>query len=354
MGLDIVICIDDKGNQGLTNAVSHVEVQEKMDQNSSFKLHFMVDICKEDIARDMDASTAPGKILSVLAKVKDDMVCLVKGPITQSESNLQHGGAGSWIQVQGEDMGYQMNRETKFANLSAVKDSDIVRKLISGNDNMTPDVEETNGTHEEENHSFVQTETDLQIIRRLGKQNGFHFWTTYTKEGKATGHFRPRDLNGNAKQKLAVNMADNNIDNLRIIVDSKRPTQTIGRQIDLRSKEEMGNDVKLNDTVLAKTGLSGAAGSNAQTMQLAPVVDSGGALKARSEAALKELQWFITATCKTSLQRLCDVLRSHTIVDVQGAGTKHSGKYYVTSVKHTIDAVGYTMDIELARNGWGI
>ncbi|ULQ53237.1 phage late control D family protein [Flavihumibacter fluvii] len=354
MGLDIVICIDDKGNQALTDAVSNIEVQEKMDQNSSFKLHFMVDICKEDIARDMDATTAPGKILSVLAKVKDDLVCLVKGPITQVESNLEHGGAGSWIQVQGEDMGYQMNRTTKFANLSAVKDSDIVRKLIAGNDNMTPDVEETNGSHEEENHSFVQTETDLQTIRRLGQQNGFHFWITCTNKGEATGHFRTRDLNGKAKQVLTVNLADNNIDALRITVDSKRPSQTIGKQIDLRTKEEMGGEVKLTDTVLAKTGLPGAAGSNVQTMQLAPVVDSAGALKARSDAALKETQWFITATCKTNLHRLCDVVRVHTIVEIQGAGTKHSGKYYVTGVKHTIDAVGYTMDIELARNGWGI
>jgi hypothetical protein len=41
-------------------------------------------------------------------------------------------------------------------------------------------------------------------------------------------------------------------------------------------------------------------------------------------------------------------------VEVQGAGAKHSGKYYVTAVKHNIDAVAYTMDIELARNGWGI
>ena len=354
MGLDIVICIDDKGNQALTDAVSNVEVHEKMDQNTTYKLHFMVDICKEDIARDMDANTAPGKILSVLVNVKDEMVCLVKGPVTQVESSLEHGGAGSWIQVQGEDMGYQMNRTTNFSNLSSVKDSDIVRKLISRNDDMTPDVEETAATHEEDNHSFVQTETDLQVIRRLGQQNGYHFWITCTNKGKATGHFRTRNLDGKPKQTLTVNLADNNIDNLRITVDSKRPTTVIGKQIDLRSKEEMGNDVKLSDTVLSKTALSVAAGSNSQTMQLAPAADSAGAMKARSEAVLRDAQWFITATCRTSLRRLCDVMRVHTIVEVQGAGTKHSGRYYVNAVKHTIDAVGYVMDIELARNGWGI
>ena len=43
----------------------------------------------------------------------------------------------------------------------------------------------------------------------------------------------------------------------------------------------------------------------------------------------------------------------HTIVEVQGAGNRYSGKYYVTGVKHIIDASAYKMELELARNAWG-
>jgi hypothetical protein len=55
----------------------------------------------------------------------------------------------------------------------------------------------------------------------------------------------------------------------------------------------------------------------------------------------------------TSLHRLCDIVRFHTIVLVQGAGSRHSGKYYVTGVKHKIDAAAHKMELELQRNGWG-
>jgi hypothetical protein len=82
-------------------------------------------------------------------------------------------------------------------------------------------------------------------------------------------------------------------------------------------------------------------------------VDDVGAFQNRSEAALREAQWFINATCSTSIFRLCKVVRFHTLVNLKGAGTRHSGKYYVTAVRHVIDAATHNMDLELARNAWG-
>jgi hypothetical protein len=88
-------------------------------------------------------------------------------------------------------------------------------------------------------------------------------------------------------------------------------------------------------------------------MHFAPAVDDQGALNARSKGVLREAQWFINATCHTSLHRLCKIVRNHTIVSVVGAGSRHSGKYYVTGVRHKIDAADHNMDLELARNAWG-
>ena len=56
---------------------------------------------------------------------------------------------------------------------------------------------------------------------------------------------------------------------------------------------------------------------------------------------------------QTSLHKLSALIRVHTVVQVRGAGTRHSGKYYVTGVKHSIDATNHKMEIELARNGIG-
>src|SRR4051794_27016007 len=114
MGLNILVCVDDVANESLTNQVSSVEVYEKIDQNTTYKLNFMVDVCDQDIARTLETETDPGKILSVLVQADDELACLVKGPVTQKEAHLQHGGAGSWIHVEGEDTGYHMDQTTNF------------------------------------------------------------------------------------------------------------------------------------------------------------------------------------------------------------------------------------------------
>ncbi|MBD0259232.1 MAG: hypothetical protein ICV83_26235 [Cytophagales bacterium] len=354
MGLNILICVDDEPNQDLTQEVSRVEVYEKIDQNTTYKLNFLVDVCSDDIARTLDRNTDPGTILSVVVQTDQGRTCLVKGPVTQKEAHLQHGGAGSWIHVEGEDTGYNMDQEVNFRVTPSGTDAEIVTQLISRNDHMTPDVEDTpDSAHEEENHSLVQREPDLSFIRSLARRNGYHFWITYTDAGRATGHFRSRTLAGEPAATLVVNLENYNIESLRISADTRRPTQTVGRQLNLRNKSVIGDTVSLDDTPLGAQSLAAAAGRNAQTMHLAPTIDDAGAMQARSRAALRDAQWFIHATCRASLGRLSKVVRSHTIVNVQGAGSRHSGRYYVNGVKHVIDAAAHLMELELTRNAWG-
>ncbi|NCA84371.1 MAG: hypothetical protein EOM83_02225 [Clostridia bacterium] len=354
MGLDVLICIDDIPNESLTQNVSSVEVYEKMDQNTTYKLNFSVDVCDGDIAQTIEVDTAPDIILSVMANVNDDLVCLVKGPVTQQQSQLKHGGSGSSLIIEGEDTGHTLDHTPNYQITDSGTDAEIATTIISGRNQMTADVESTaDSAHSEENHSHVQRESDLSLLRNLARRNGFHFWITYSGVGIATGHFRPRSVEGEPANTLIVNNENNNIDLLRVNADSTRPSRTEGRQLNLRTKTVIGGQSVLEDTILGTTGLSELNGAEPQTIQLAPAVDDAGAMEARSRGALRDAQWFIKATCQTSLHRLCNIVRFHTIVEMQGAGSRHSGKYYVTGVKHKIDAVGHVMDLELERNAWG-
>ena len=353
MGLDILIAINDQTDSQLSDQVSNVEVYEKIDQNTQYKLTFMVDICDEDIARSLGEKTSPGSTLSVVARVKDDLVCLVKGPVTQQEIHLQHGGSGSWIKVEGEDTGYGLDRTVSF-NVFTGTDADIVTGILSNSPQMSADVESTpQSSHEEEDNSLVQRETDLSLIRSLARRNGYHFWITYTNEGEATGHFRSRSLDGTPGADLIINADTYNIESLRLNADARSPSRVISRQLNLRTKEVMGGETTLDDPRLGEDGLQTVAGGEGQSIHLAPVVDDAGALDARSTAALRDAQWFIHATCKTSVFRLCKIVRAHTLVNLQGAGSRYSGKYYVSGVRHTIDPAAHVMDLELERNAWG-
>ena len=355
MGLNILIYVNDQPNDTLTQMVSTVEVYEKIDENTHYKLHFVVDVCDGDIAQSLQTTTANGTILSVLVQTNNGLSCLVKGPVLQQESNLQHGGAGSWIKVEGDDFGYVMDHTTQFRVTDSGTDADIVSQLISSYPEMTADVEATpSSTHDENNHSHVQRESNLSVIKTLARRNGFHFWITVDESGQSTGHFKPRSLDGTPTADLIVNAEDNNIEALHLNADTRRPTETVGMQVNLRNREIIGDNVSLDDPTLGTDGLATAAGSTAQTVHMAATVDDGGAMRTRSEAALRDTQWFVTATCRTSMHRMCNkLIRFHTLVNMAGAGSRYSGKYYVNGVKHTIDAAAHVMELELARNAWG-
>jgi phage protein D len=356
MGLGVYIAVNDQPNSELTEQVSSIEVYEKMDHPTTYKIRFMVDICDDDIAQALEEYTYPGSMLSILVEQKDKRINLVKGPVVNQQAHLQHGGAGSWLDVEGTDTSLEMDLQPPGGTKewTDFTDGDIVRTILE-NYNLARDVKDTpDSAHKEDDHSLIQKKSDLGQIRELGERNGFHFWITYDAEGNKTGHFRPRQLTGNIATTLVVNLENNNIENLRVAWDIRRPSVSESRQINLRNKEEIKGRVSLADEeTLGGKNLIEVANFFTDILFLTMPADDAGTLMARNRAVIREAQWFITATCRTSMDRLCHLLRAHTLVEVQGAGKRHSGKYYVTGVKHTINALAHTMEVELARNAWG-
>ena len=355
MGLGIQIMVNNTVNEKLTGQVSSVEVHEIMDQPTQYKINFMIDICDKDIAKSLHDVTDPHAILGILVAVKDELVCLVNGPVTKQKVNLQHGGAGSSLQVEGTDDTHLMDKKTTSNKPSTDSDSTIVRTIFSHH-SLTSDIEDTgDSTHHEDNHSLSQIDSDFELVKQLAGRNGYHFWITYDEKGKPTGHFRSRNLAQTPQNKLIVNLENNNIDQLNIEWDIDRPTKIHVKQVNLNNKTIIEEDVTLeNEEILGEVSLKDLAKDKDKAIQLTFHVDDVGAMIKRGLAALKEAHWFITARCQTSLHKLCDdIVRPHTIVTVDGAGSRHSGKYYVTGVNHTIDAANHKMDVTLARNGWG-
>jgi hypothetical protein len=82
-------------------------------------------------------------------------------------------------------------------------------------------------------------------------------------------------------------------------------------------------------------------------------VDDAGELSLRAQSLLREAGWFVRCEGESDLARLGTVLRVGTIVELQGAGALHSGKYLVWSVRHSIGPVDHTMKFVLVRNAVG-
>ena len=351
MGLGIAVAVNGSTDEELAQA-STVEVFERMGETTTFSIRYELDISEGDLPLLVDGRLDVGSDLSILVPLDNTTHCLVKGPLHGQNIHFEHGGAGSWVEIKGSDTSIVMDRATQSVVWSDVKDSEAVQSIL-GNYGYTPDVQVTSAGHFENKHVLIQRESDLSFVRRLARRNGFNFWVTCDELGTETAYFKRPPLEGSVSAELIINLDSPNLASLDIEWDVERPTSMEGKQLDLNSKTDI--DVAVNQTpqsILGDRSLSAITG-DIRSVHLSAPVDDAGDVQARGEAALIEADWFIRTTCQTTLENLGALVRAHTVLELRGAGSRFSGKYYVAGVRHSINATEHRMELELVRNGWG-
>jgi phage protein D len=354
MGLGIVIASNDQPDDTLSNAV-WVEVHERMGAIALYRIRYDLDTDQGDFPTLTDGSNIDaGSMLSVIVPLNGKNNCLVRGPVTGQHINFQHSVGGSYVEVEGKDTSIVMARQTQAVVWSDLTDSDAVSQILgSGSYQFTADVSSTSPGHYEDKHTLVQRGSDLEFVRRLARRNGFLFWVDSDDQGNSTAHFKRPVLSGSPALNLDINIDTNNLAALDLSWDVEHSTSVEAAELNLNDKSQI--DGSVTSSPLASMGtqsLSDITGDVRSGHVHAPVDDAGD-LQARGEGALIEAGWFIRASGRTSVSALGDVLRANTIVQLRGVGTRHSGNYYVASVRHTIDVSAHYMDFELIRNGWG-
>jgi hypothetical protein len=245
-----------------------------------------------------------------------------------------------------------MDRENKAAVWSDLTDSDAVSAIV-GTYGLQPDIESSAACHMETKHTLVQRDTDLQFVRRLARRNGCLFWITADQSGFETAHFKRPALGDSPENELIINLDSANLEALDIIWDIENPTSATAMQLDLNTKSSIDGGVgTVSLPTLGSIPLASITNQTRSSYLSAPVDDVGD-LQARTEAALIDKSFFLRAFTRTTAQALGSVVRAHSVVRVRGAGSRHSGNYYCSGVRHVIEEGIHRMELELLRNGWG-
>lgn len=350
MGLGIAIAVDGVADDALASA-TQVEVYERMGEAVKYRIQYTLENIEGDFPQLAESKLGPGSQLSIVVPVDGIPQYLVTGPVMKQQIHFEHGSGGSVFEVHGMDSTVKMDRESKTAIWADLTDSQAVEQIL-GIYFPTQDVEATSAGHLENKHALVQRDTDLRFVRRLAKRNGFQFWVDVDAAGMETAHFRRTRLTGDPEAEIVINLAHPSARGLDLSWDVERPTSVVGTQLDLNTKSDLTGDVpQTPETLLGDQSLLAITGDTRSAHLSAPADDAGD-LKARGEGALIESQWFIRATCQTSVHALGKLIRAHTVVNLRGIGARHSGTYLVRAVRHTIDQNAHKMDVELVRNGW--
>lgn len=350
MGLDVSIAAGGTAAADLSNG-DQVEVHEHIGRPTTYRLRYSLNIDNNDFTLLADSRLDAGADLSI--SVPDGILpqVLVKGQVYGQRAHFHHGVSDSWLEVIGGDQTMEMDRTMRQKVWPAQAISDSISAILAGY-SLIADVPALSTTTSEETHLLVQDDSDLRFVRRLARRYGCWFWVTTTPAGIATAHFKRPPLDGKPAITLKINGDTPNVAALDMDWDVERPNAAIASQLGLRDKKVMDGHVDRSPLkTLGTTPLADIAAR--REVQIVAPVDVVGDLTGRAEGALIDADWFVRLRGHTSVRALGAVLRAHTLVAVEGLGSRHSGTYVVASVRHVIDAAAHAMDFELVRNGWG-
>lgn len=330
---------------------SRVEVTEAIGASTTFCLFFDFHIEDGDLPLLKDDRFGPEAEIALRVPDGDATAVLVRGPVTQQRIAVVTGGEGSVLEVIGADATVTLAREHKVHVWPSVSDSSAISELLGS---LSPRVTlPSTVTHVETKNALVQRETDLHLVRRLARRNGCWFWLEYEPvSARASARVERPPVGESPALKLYLAGEDRNLDAATIEWDSERVVAAAADNRDVFGATDMDGSVDRSPLAcLADKPLADIV-KEAREARLTVPVDDAGDLIVRSEAALIEAAWFVRVTLSVCARVLKRVVRSHTVVELHGAGTRHSGKYLVSRVMHRIDDSDHWMDVTLIRNGW--
>ena len=184
-------------SQALSECLIEVRVEQSLDEPTRFGIRVREDISDGEPMAARAAELKKDQIISIAVEKDDGLLCLVRGPITDSQAEFTLGGPGSWFEVHGTDRRGELGRQC-IQTAWEGRASDAARTVL-GAYGFTPDVQDTNHVYTAAKETLNQRATDLDFLKTQARENGFFFWLTFdaTLAGTAltvteTAHFRDR------------------------------------------------------------------------------------------------------------------------------------------------------------------
>jgi phage protein D len=285
--------------------------------------------------------------------------CIFDGYILSQKLHLEKGATNSTLAIWGQDASWLMNLTENVKEWVDVTDGDVANAIF-GDYGITPADDNTSDdspSHTEDGHSLMQRGTDIQFLRMLARRNGkICRIACKDQPGQRIGYFAKAKLDGDPVLTLTVTDPENwTMEAMDLDWDVTRPTSVIARQALFTDDDSDGVSGDTSDSGLNLLGDRALAdfASKPMTVLLAAPVDDGGELSMRAQSLLREADWFVRCEGQADVARLNAILRVDTVVEIDGIGALHSGKYYVWSVRHTITADSHKMKFVLMRNAVG-
>lgn len=340
----------------LVEALQRVEVEEHAGMASLMRLTFAVAVAEGGGGWTvLDGGFFPrlGEVGLTIDVGGTDPQPVLVGYVIETRAVLSDTPQKSTFDVVAMDATILMNLEEKVRPWPNMSDSDIA-EAIFGEYGLTPVVEASQPTREEDDVVPIQRGTDVQFLRRLADRNGFDLFVTATASG-VEGHFHPPRVDEAPQGVLTVGFGGaSNVAEVTMTFDALRPTTARASQLAVASHE----DQTATSDAVSLTELGGASvlaeGDPRVTILAGTGVVDTSELEGFTRSVVDGSAWALRAEGDLNTSRYDGVLRAKLPVSVRGVGQTLSGTWYVERVLHAFTEEGYTQRFTLRRNALGL
>jgi phage protein D len=263
------------------------------------------------------------------------------------------------LTLEGHATSVLMNRHAKTRSWTGKSRADVVREVAAEHafEGEFADVGEATEPLDVINQTG---ETDARFLKRLAAREGFEFFVD--DQGF---HWRARKQ-ADAPTRVLTWFSDPGAGDILSLDVESDLVRRAGR-VEVRGRDPMAkvtiaasaNSSTVDRSTLGdvvevvdpENGTTSLLQRNATVSVHASAAATPEAAKSESEARFQQAE---RETIKLAMQVVGDpTLRAKQVVELRGASSLLSGKYYVTEAKHTISASGYLVDLKLTRDAGG-
>ncbi len=279
---------------------------------------------------------AAGGSVEILLKSSSDLTSILKGEITAVEPEFSNDFTAILV-VRGYDKGHRLNRGNKTRVFVEVKDSDIVTK-IAQETGLRVQADATTQVHK---HVFQHAVNDWMFLHERARRNGYEM-----RVDDGTLYFSKLTTN-----RTEVDLAWGQS------LQSFYPRMTVAKQVS--TVKVKGWDPKTKQGILGTAnssssqpaiglgkwggGLVQSAFASVEVLEVRHPVQSQAEATTMAQSILDEINaGFLEADGKAFGNT---ALKPGVKVNISKVGTKFSGKYVVTTARHTYNTTeGYMTD----------
>jgi len=341
----------------LQEALQSVEVEENADGPDAMMLELPVNRTDTGDLQFIDDGTfEPYTRVSAILSTGESTQCIFDGYVLSWRLHLDRVSAASTIRVWAQDASWLMNIDDKVREWPGLTDGEVANSIFATYE-FIPDDANTgydSPAHDPSQHTLFQRATDLQFLYTLAKRNGKICRVACAREpGVRIGYFTRPAVDGLPALTIKLaSPADWTVDTLDLEWDVMRPTRATASQVVPAGGESLPVTASSSGLrALGSRDLESYAGRSSTTV-LTATADVP-ELPLRTGAVLREAGWFSRCQGQADLDRLGTVMRAATVIAISGAGTAHSGNWFVWRVNNLISQDSCRTRFTLVRNAIG-